>query len=64
MIEIKNSLYNSKERKKQNKFNRYIQLKGKIRLKLKKFFPLSENEKIIYEHKYLSLIHISEPTRP
>lgn len=60
MIEIKNSLYNSKERKKQNKFNRYIQLKGKIRLKLKKFFPLSENEKIIYEHKYYEK-EISKP---
>lgn len=60
MIEIKNSLYNSKERKNQNKFNRYIQLKGKIRLKLKKFFPLSENEKIIYEHKYYEK-EISKP---
>lgn len=60
MIEIKNSLYNSKERKKQNKFNRYIQLKGKIRLKLKKIFPLSENEKIIYEHKYYEK-EISKP---
>ena len=51
MIEIKNSLYNSKDRLKQNKFNKYIKLKRKIRLRLKKVFPLDENEKIIYEHK-------------
>lgn len=51
MIEIKNSLYNSNDRLKQNKFNKYIKLKRKFRLRLKKVFPLDENEKIIYEHK-------------
>lgn len=52
MLEIKNKLYNSKERKMQKLFNKYIEIKKFFRLKLENFFPLSENEKILYTNRY------------
>lgn len=52
MIEIKNRIYNSKERKKQIRFNKYMTLKKTIRLKLKNVIPLNENEKILYTDAY------------
>ncbi len=52
MLEIKNKLYNSKERKKQKIFNKYIETKKFFRLKVEKIFPLNENEKILYTDKY------------
>lgn len=52
MIEIKNKIYNSKERKKQIRFNKYMTLKKTIRLKLKNVIPLNENEKILYTDAY------------
>lgn len=50
MIEIKNRIYNSKERKKQIRFNKYMTLKKTIRLKLKNVIPLNENEKTELKH--------------
>lgn len=52
MLEIKNKLYNSKERKKQKLFNKYMETKKFFRLKTQKIFPLNENEKILYIDKY------------
>lgn len=52
MIEIKNKIYNSKERKKQISFNKYMTLKKTIRLKFKNLIPLNENEKILYTDEY------------
>ena len=52
MIEIKNKIYNSKERKKQIRFNKYMTLKKTIRLKFKNLIPLNENEKILYTDEY------------
>lgn len=49
MIEIKNKLSNSKEKKKQIIFNKYMILKRKIRYKFIKFFPLTKKEKMIYK---------------
>lgn len=48
MIEIKNKVYYSKERKKQIRFNKYIMFKKKIRLAFQKLLPLSDSEKNIY----------------
>lgn len=52
MIEIKNKIYNSKERKKQIRFNKYMTLKKFVRLKFKNIIPLNENEKILYTDEY------------
>ena len=52
MIEIKNKIYNSKERKKQIRFNKYMTLKKTIRLKFKNLISLNENEKILYTDEY------------
>lgn len=52
MIEIKNKIYNSKESKKQIRFNKYMTLKKTIRLKFKNLIPLNENEKILYTDEY------------
>lgn len=52
MLELKNKLYNSKERKIQRAFNKYIEIKKFLRLKTVKVFPLSKNEEILYLDKY------------
>lgn len=50
MLEIKNKLSNSKEKKKQIRFNKYMMLKKKIRYKLVKYFPLSKKEEAMYRN--------------
>lgn len=49
MIEIKNKLSNSNERKKQEMFNRYMFLKKILRYRFLKFFPLTQKEKNVYK---------------
>lgn len=44
MLKVKNIISNSKENKKQRRFNSYMRCKEYIRLKLIKFKPLSNKE--------------------
>lgn len=50
MLEIKNKLSNSKEKKKQDFFNKYMNLKKKIRYKLIRYFPLTKKEEVMYKN--------------
>lgn len=61
MIEIKNRLSNSREKKHQHRFNMYMILKRKVRYKFEKIFPLTQQEKSMY--KDLSSLH-RETSKP
>ena len=44
MLKIKNKLVNTKEFKNQNRLQKYVEFKKKIRLKTKKIIPLTRQE--------------------
>ena len=52
MLELKNKIYNSKKRKKQERFNKKMELIKKIRLKTKNIVPLSKNEELLYCNRF------------
>ena len=51
MLELKNRIYNSKERKKEIRLYKYMELMKKFRLKTKSIIPFSFNEELLYSEE-------------
>lgn len=60
MLKIKNKLVNTKEFKNQNRLQKYVEFKKKIRLKTKKIIPLTRQEEMLYnDHNFKN--NMSQP---
>ena len=61
-MKIKNKYSKKRIIKREKLFNRYMNLKQKIRLKTQRYFPLTKREKLLYMEHALFIRGLLDPT--